>query len=114
MANSAPITAITEAVGDSLAKFQPESMVPEVEDFFSSLDQMPEAIAEALKKLAQRFEDEFPLNPAVPEALREMIPLFNSAAERAREANSTFRTKHEQELNQHHEGRPQEQAWNVK
>jgi hypothetical protein len=113
MANSAPITAVTEAVSDAFGNFQPEKIVPDVENFLANLDQVPEAFAAALKKLAGRFEDELPIHPDVTEALREMIPMFNTLAERAREVNATFRSRHEQELNQHHEGRPREDAWNV-
>jgi hypothetical protein len=113
MANSAPVTAVTEAVNDAFGKFDPERIVPDVENFFASLDQVPEALADALKKLAGRFEDERPIHPDVTEQLREMIPMLNALAERAREVNATFRSRHEQELKQHHEGRPREDAWNV-
>jgi hypothetical protein len=107
------IDKVTEFVTESFGNFQPERVVPDIEDFLASLHEVPQALADAVKKVAARLEDDYPLNMAVAEALREIVPSFETAAERAKEANEIFRTKHEQEIDQHHNPRSSEKAWNT-
>jgi hypothetical protein len=112
MASSKTIDGVTEAVTSGFSNFNPESIVPDVEDFLGNLDQVPDALSDAIKKIADRLDNELPVNKDVSEALREMIPVLGTLAERAREANAIFRQRHEQELEQHHNPRPGESAWN--
>jgi hypothetical protein len=113
MAASPQVTALVESVNDTLGGFTPEKIVPHVESLLAGLPEVWEAWSEQLKKLASRMEEELPLDGAVPEAMREMIPHLDRLAEASREANQVFRSRHEQELNQHHNPRAAESAWNT-
>jgi len=104
---------ITEAIRDAFKGFAPEKVVPDVDGVMEHLVDIPDALAESLKGLASRLEDDLPIHAAVPEALRDLIPVVEGLRERFAEANTIFRREHEQELKQHYEPRAGEKAWNV-
>jgi hypothetical protein len=110
---SAPVNQVVEAIGDSLGKFAPESVVPDVEALLENQHRIYEALQENIKKLASRLDDELPVHADVAEGLREMIPAFNSLIDQAGEVYSTFKSRHAQELDQHYNPRPSERAWNA-
>lgn len=109
---SQPVDNVTEAIS-ALNNFNPESVVPDVEDFLGNFHQIPEALSAAIRKIADKLDNDLPVNKDVGETIREMIPVLDTLAERAREANATFRQRHSQELDQHHNPRPGERAWNT-
>lgn len=106
---------ITQAITDVFANFNPEKIVPDFENFISDLHLVPEALAEALKKFAARIESEWPVNNQVADAVREMVPGAIQMGEAAGEANTQFRSLHQQELEQHHNPRTGEGtvSWNL-
>lgn len=113
MPTSPQVEAVVEAITSHLVSgFNPEKIVPDVENFMADLHRVPEALSDALKKVAAKFESELPVRAEVADAVREMIPGADAMTEHAAEANTVFRNLHEQELRQHHEPRPGENAWN--
>ena len=107
-----PLTGASEAVSTGFANFRPEK--PEdFEGFFSGLPGFFEDQSKALGTLAQRADDEMPLNQSVVEELREIVSAFNGLRDKAQELNQHFRTAHEPELKRANEPRPGEAAWNV-
>lgn len=110
---SAPVNAVTEAIGSSFGGFNPENVVPDVEALLENQHKIYEALQESIKKIAARIDDELPVHPDVAEGLREMIPALSSLGDQANEVYATFKTRHEQELDQHYNPRPQEKAWNA-
>lgn len=109
---SAPIERITQAITDAVSSWDPESVVPDVEGLLENLHKVPDALTDAIKKITGRL-DEMPVTPDAGEALREMIPVLATLSERADDAYGVFKRKHEQELDQHYNPRPNEKAWNA-
>jgi uncharacterized protein Yka (UPF0111/DUF47 family) len=110
---SAPVEQVVEAIGSALGNFTPENIVPDVEALLENQRKIYEALAENIKKLAGRIEDESPVSNDVAEGLREMVPAISALSERADEVYGTFKARHEQELRQHYDPRPNERAWNA-
>jgi hypothetical protein len=110
MAN--PLNAASEAIREAFGSFKPEK--PEdFENFFKGLPEFLRDQATALGNLAQRGDDEMPLNKPVVEELREVSALFAGMGDKADELNQHFRSAHETELRRAHEPRAGEKAWNV-
>jgi hypothetical protein len=113
MAASPQVSNLVEAINDAFAKFDPENVVPDFEGFLEHFPEVFEAVREGWKKAAAKVEDGLPINPAIPEAMRDMIPVIDGQADAAREVHATFRRLHEKELDQHYNPRANEAAWNV-
>lgn len=111
--SSPQVEQVIEAINDTLGKFSPEKVVPDVEALLENLPKIADALSDAVKKLADRLTDELPVHSDVPEALREMIPAFGTMRDRSDEAYSVFKSRHAQELDQHYNPRAGEKAWNT-
>lgn len=109
---ASPLANAAEAVRDAFAAFKPEK--PEdFEDFFKGLPEFFRDQASALSTLAQRGDDEMPLNKSVVEEMREMAAAFAGLGDKSDELNQHFRTAHSVELERAHNPRAGEKAWNV-
>jgi hypothetical protein len=107
-----PLTTAAEGIRDAFANFRPEK--PEdFEDFFKGLPEFLRDQATSMGTLAQRADDEMPLNKGVVEEFREIAALFSGMGDKADELNQHFRSAHETELRRAHEPRAGEKAWNV-
>jgi len=107
-----PLAGATEAIQSGFANFRPEKP----EDFEGLFAGLPEFFADqasSLGTLAQRADDEMPLNKNVIEEVREIVANMNGLRDKAEELNQHFRVAHETELKRVHEPRPGEAAWNV-
>jgi hypothetical protein len=113
MASSPQVSALVEAINDAFAKFDPETIVPEFEGFLEHFPEVFDAVRDGWKKVAAKVEDGLPINAAIPEAMRDMVPVIDGQADAAREVYVTFKRIHEKELDQHYNPRPREDAWNV-
>jgi hypothetical protein len=110
---ASPLNNAAEAIREAFSHFKPEK--PEdFEDFFKGLPEFLRDQAVALGALAQRADDEMPLNKPVVEELREVVALFSGMGDKADEMNSHFRNAHEVELERAHNPRIHEESWNVK
>ena len=109
---SAPIEQVIEAINSAFGNFNPESVVPDVEAFLENLPKVFDTLMDGLKKVAGRLDEDLPVHKDVGEALRELIPPLGGLSERAEEAYTTFKNRHAQELDQHYNPRPHEEAWN--
>lgn len=110
---SAPVSKVTEAIGEALGGFSPESVVPDVEALLENHYKIYEALQENLRKVAARLDDDLPVHADVAEGLREMMPALGTLADQAGEVYATFKARHAQELDQHYNPRPKESAWNA-
>jgi hypothetical protein len=109
---ASPLASAVEAVRDAFAAFRPEK--PEdFEDFFKGLPGFFRDQAGGLSALAQRGNDEMPLDKSVVEELREIAALFAGLGDKADELDQHFRAAHETELRRAHEPRAGEKAWNI-
>jgi hypothetical protein len=113
MAASPEVARIVDAISDAFAGFKPESVVPDVEGFLAHFPEIFDALSDGLKKFSGQVENDLPIHADVSDAINEMVPRFAGLADAAREVNSTFRSRHEQELDQHYNPRAGEKAWNV-
>lgn len=80
------------------------------------LDQLPEVPANvgmALRTYTVRLQGEYPIHPAVVEALGELYMAHAALVERAQAIGGLFRTVHADDLKREESPRINEQAWNV-
>jgi hypothetical protein len=112
MASSPKVDALTEAISTQVGGFDPESVFPDLDSFLENFYKVFESASANLAKFAARVED-MPVNAAVPEGIKDMIPTLDGLADAAREVFSTFKRRHEQEREQHLNPRPNEKAWNT-
>jgi hypothetical protein len=110
---SGPVEQVVESINSAFGNFNPESIVPDVEAFLENLPKVFDALQENLKKVAGRLDDDLPVHKDVGEAVREMVPPLGGLSERAADAYGTFKNRHEKDLKQHYDPRPNERAWNV-
>jgi hypothetical protein len=109
---ASPLTNAAEAIREAFGGFKPER--PEdFEDFFKGLPEFFEEQGSSISGLAQRADDEMPLNKSVIEEMRELVATMNGLKDKAAELNQHFRVAHETELKRAHEPRAGEKAWNV-
>jgi phage-related minor tail protein len=109
---SAPVEAVVEAINSAFGNFNPQEVVPDVEAFLENLPKVFEALTDGLKKVAGRLDEDLPVHKDVGEAVRELAAPLGGLSERAEEAYTTFKSRHAQELDQHYNPRPHEEAWN--
>jgi hypothetical protein len=110
---ASPLANASEAIREAFGNFKPEK--PEdFENFFKGLPEFLRDQAAALGNLAQRGDDEMPLNKPVVEEMREIGALFAGMGDKADELNSHFRTSHAADLERANNPRTGEPAWNVK
>jgi hypothetical protein len=109
---ASPLTNAAEAIREAFSNFRPEK--PEdFEDFFKGLPEFFRDQASAFGALAQRGDDEMPLNKPVVEEMREIGALFSGMGDKADELNQHFRSAHQGELERAHNPRAGEKAWNI-
>lgn len=113
MASSAVINRIVEEINAAFGGFRPERLMPDVENFLENLPEVFKTINEQLQKVSGHMESDMPVNGAVSDALNEVRPHMDRAAEAAEEAFETFKRVHEDDRKRYHEPRTQEHRANV-
>ena len=80
---------------------------------FSTMPETLELIAKTFEVVAQRCDDELPLDPEVTGELEQVRTLIRSAATAAESIEPTFRTRHEADISRHEDPRTGEDKWDV-
>lgn len=105
------IEAAAEMLGAAMV-YNPEGMMQVGVDF----GKMPEAIdscAEAMKRMAQRANDEDPIHPAIIDQMNSVYSAVKQAADLARELGPMFRQHHKTDIERIERPRRGERAWDV-
>jgi hypothetical protein len=109
---TAAIDAATEAIDTNIGGWQPENAI-DLDHFLQDLPQLFDSMSTAFNTVADTLGDQFPVDPSVPEKLREIGAAIGSLDDTASEAHSVHRSAHEAELRRIEEPRPNEQMWDT-
>lgn len=80
---------------------------------FATMPETLELIAKTFEVVAQRCDDELPLDPAVTGELEQVRTLIRQASTAAESIEPTFRARHEVEIARHEDPRNGEDKWDV-
>jgi hypothetical protein len=80
---------------------------------FSTMPETLDLIARTFEIVAQRCDDELPLEPAVTGELEQVRSLIRQAASAAESIEPTFRSHHEADIARHEDPRRGEDLWDV-
>lgn len=100
------------AMEESALKFEPDGMM----QVLATCENMPQAlthVADTFKHLAERSDEEFPLEKEVGESMGEVYDLLMKAVDAAEEVGKTFRQAHEHDVARHEEPRTGEETWDT-
>ncbi|MFH9871590.1 hypothetical protein ACH4NT_36635 [Streptomyces lydicus] len=93
--------------------YDPDGMM-HVHDTIEGFPAALESVANTFAVLAQKSDEEFPLEPEVGEALDSIYKALQHAIDEAEEAFKTFRLVHEQDIRRHEEPRNNaEEGWDT-
>ncbi|MFE7560072.1 hypothetical protein [Kitasatospora sp. NPDC057500] len=105
----AQVAAEMEALANT---FDPDGMM----EVLAMCEEIPDAlqsIANVFKILAEKADDEFPLEAPIAEALTEVYSHIQLAVQAAGEVGPVFRTHHEHDIRRHEDPRTGEQKWDT-
>ncbi|MEW1911543.1 hypothetical protein AB0442_24370 [Kitasatospora sp. NPDC085895] len=97
---------------EAAMNYEPDGMM----HVLATIDSMPDgltSIANTFRVLAERSDDEYPLDKAVGEALNEVYQLLLNAATAAEEVGKVFRHTHEHDIARHDDPRNGEEKWDI-
>lgn len=106
------ISAATEAIDQYVGGYQPEGAT-DLDLFLQDFPQLFEHLGQAIQTMASTLGEQFPVEPALPEKLREVGASVAGMADEAREAHGVHRNVHEAEINRIENPRPGEEMWDV-
>lgn len=106
------IDAAAEAIDQNIGAWQPDNAL-DLDQFLSGLPRLFESASEAISRVADTLGEQFPVDPAVTERLRELAVTAGGMADMAGEAHTVHRTAHAKELDRIENPRPGEQMWDV-
>jgi hypothetical protein len=109
---SSQVDAATEAIDQHIGGYEPQTPT-DLGMFLQALPQLFESLGTALSHVADTLGDQFPVEPALPEQLREIGASAAGLADQATEAHSVHRNAHEKELERLENPRTNEQFWDV-
>jgi hypothetical protein len=109
---STHIDAANEALDAHVGGFEPQTPT-ELGDFLQSLPELFSHMGQAISTVGDRLGDEFPVEPSLPERLREIGSSVAGLADDASEAHTVHRSAHEKELERLENPRTNEQFWDV-
>jgi hypothetical protein len=109
---STPVQGAVDAINDSMGRYAPESLIPDVEGYLEHLPDVIEAYRDAVRGFADKLT-QMPVHPDVAEALKDTIPGLDAVADAAREVLAVFKAKHGPDLERHYNPRANERASNV-
>ena len=106
------IDAVAEAVEQHIGSWEPENAF-DLDTFLAGLPALFESVSGAIGHVASRLGDEFPVDPAVTERLREIAATVSGMSDFAGEAHAIHRVAHAKELERIEDPRPGERMWDV-
>jgi hypothetical protein len=109
---SSNIEAATEAIDQHVGGFHPTTPT-ELGLFLQSLPDLFQSVGHSLDNIAGTLGEEFPVDPSLPERLREIGASAAGLADHAAEAHEVHRKSHEHELGRLESPRVNEQFWDV-
>jgi len=109
---SSNIDAATEAIDQHIGGYQPANAI-DLGEFLQHLPQLFESLGSSLSNVAGTLGEQFPIDPSLPERLREIGAAAAGLADHAAEAHSVHRNAHEKELERIENPRPNERLWDV-
>ena len=109
---SSAVDAASDAIEENIGGFEPGN-IGDLGSFLAGLPRLHEALASAYQRVADRFADDLPLDPAVAEHIRELASQAAAQQDYAAETLGLFRSLHEQELERIENPRPNEKLWDV-
>ncbi|MEV7179210.1 hypothetical protein [Kitasatospora sp. NPDC093679] len=96
----------------AVMNYDPDGMM----HVLAAIESMPDgltSIANTFRVLAERSDDEYPLDKTVGEALNEVFQLLINAATAAEEVGKVFRNSHQQDIARHDDPRTGEEKWDI-
>ncbi|MFD8706116.1 hypothetical protein ACFV1W_26520 [Kitasatospora sp. NPDC059648] len=96
----------------SAMNYNPEGMM-HVLAAFEAMPEGLESIANTFRVLAERSDEEFPLDKVVGEALNEVYTLLMTAVSASEEVGKAFRGAHEEDISRHENPRNGEEKWDI-
>lgn len=78
-----------------------------------TLDQVPANVGMAIRTYTMRLQGDYPIHPAVVEALAELYLAHGALVERAQMIGALFRQAHAEDLKREEAPRTNEAAWNI-
>ncbi|MET9177785.1 hypothetical protein ABZX88_06105 [Kitasatospora aureofaciens] len=96
----------------SAMNYNPDGMM----HVLAAFEAMPEgltSIANTFRVLAERSDEEFPLDKVVGEALNEVYTLLMTAVSASEEVGKAFRGAHEEDISRHENPRNGEEKWDI-
>jgi len=107
-----PLAAAAAELNATAAAHAPADMWQVARDL-DLLHEVPANVAMALRTYTMRLQGDYPIHPAVVEALGELYMAHAALVERAQAIAALFRTVHADDLRREESPRINEQAWNV-
>ncbi|MET8627735.1 hypothetical protein ABZW30_28990 [Kitasatospora sp. NPDC004669] len=96
----------------SAMNYDPDGMM-HVLAAFEAMPEGLESIANTFRVLAERSDEEFPLDKVVGEALNEVYTLLMTAVSASEEVGKAFRGAHEEDISRHENPRNGEEKWDI-
>lgn len=96
----------------SAMNYNPDGMM-HVLAAFEAMPEGLESIANTFRVLAERSDEEFPLDKVVGEALNEVYTLLMTAVSASEEVGKAFRGAHEEDISRHENPRNGEEKWDI-
>jgi hypothetical protein len=109
---ASPIRALADEVQAGFAGFRPEN-ITDLRSLMTDLPDFWDQLADGIRGLAARFDEELPIDPKVAESVREMGATIVGLGEHCREMSALFEQVHEPELRRLDEPRANEEMWDV-
>lgn len=106
------ITAVTEAVREHIAGFEPEN-ASEIGGWLAGLDSLFTELGAGLVNVAERLGGEHPVDQSVVEHLQQMGAHALTLADYGTQTHALFRAAHEADLNRLDNPRAREEDWDV-
>ncbi|GAA5004300.1 hypothetical protein [Kitasatospora paranensis] len=105
-------SAVASEMYGAAMNYDPDGMM-HVLAAIESLPEGLESIANTFRVLAERSDDEFPLDKVVGESLNEVFHLLTQAVSAAEEVGKAFRGAHENDIARHDDPRNGEEKWDI-
>lgn len=106
------IEAAAEAAREHIGGYEPEN-ASDLDLFLLSLPDYFSEVAAAFRNVADTLAGGYPVEPVVPERLREIAATIGGMGDYAAEAHAAHRAAHERELERIENPRPNEGFWDV-
>lgn len=107
-----PLAAAAAEMTAAVAAHAPADMWAVAREL-DQLHEVPAHVGMSIRTYTMRLQGDYPIHPAVVEALAELYLAHGALVEKAQEIAALFRRVHEDDLRREEAPRTNEQAWNV-